>query len=218
MDYAIARRRMVDQQLKPRGIHDPEVLRAMRTVPRHRFVAEALEAQAYSDYPLPIGMKQTISQPFIVALMTQELQPQAMQRVLEVGTGSGYQAAVLAEIVAKVYTLERIAELAQQARRTLDDLGYSNVFCRVADGTLGWEEQAPFDGILVTAAAPDVPAMYQKQLTIGGRLLVPVGDRYSQALVRITREGEHDFRREEVCGCRFVPLLGAYGWPEDEEI
>lgn len=212
--YAAARDRMVRVQLEARGIRDPRVLAAMRKVPRHLFVEEALVGQAYGDYPLPIGEQQTISQPYIVALMTEALELTGTEKVLEIGTGSGYQAAVLAECAAWVYSIERLASLAARARRILKSLGYRNIKIKVGDGTRGWPEEAPFDGIIVTAAAPAIPQPLLNQLARGGRLVIPVGDRYSQTLmvVRQTPEGlKYDYRG----GCRFVKLIGDYGWPEN---
>ena len=214
MNFAIARRLMVERQVKGRGVSDPLVLDAMLQVPRHLFVEEALQGQAYGDFPLPIGGKQTISQPYMVGLMTEALRLQGGESVLEVGTGSGYQTAVLARIAGKVYTLERLPELARRARRVLDCLGCSNVNLRVTDGTFGWEENGPFDAILVTAGAPAVPDVYLQQLAIGGRLVIPVGSRGSQVLVRVTRRGEKEFDEERLVDCRFVPLIGRYGWGE----
>ncbi len=214
MDYSIARRRMIAKHIIARGIKDETVIKAMELVPRHLFVEEALQAQAYSDYPLPIGEKQTISQPFIVAAMTAALQLQTSDRVLEIGTGSGYQAAVLAKLAAHVYSVERIAVLARRARRVLDSINYSNVSIQVSDGSCGWSEQAPFDAIIVTAGAPAVPPIYKEQLAIGGRLVIPVGDGTTQVLKRIVRTAEQTFSEEDVLGCRFVPLIGKYGWKE----
>lgn len=216
MDYAIARRQMIERQVKGRGISDPLVLAAMQKVPRHLFVEEALRSQAYSDFPLPIGEKQTISQPYMVGLMTAALGLKGGERVLEIGTGSGYQAAVLAQIAGRVYSLERIPELARQARRVLDGVGCGNVQVRVADGTLGWPDEAPFDGIIVTAGAPFVPDEYRQQLAVSGRLIIPVGSLGSQDLRRIVRTGEETFSEETLVGCRFVPLIGAHGWSREE--
>lgn len=215
MNFAIARRLMVERQVKGRGVSDPLVLAAMLQVPRHLFVEEALQGQAYGDFPLPIGAKQTISQPYMVGLMTEALRLHGGEKVLEVGTGSGYQAAVLARIAGRVYTLERIPELARRARRVLDGQGASNVNLRVTDGTFGWEEEAPFDAILVTAGAPAIPELYRRQLAVGGRLVIPVGSRGSQTLVRLTRRGEDQFEEERLTECRFVPLVGRHGWEED---
>jgi protein-L-isoaspartate(D-aspartate) O-methyltransferase len=214
-NYAQARNDMVNSQLITRGIRNPRVLAAIRRVPRHRFIPSHLWDQAYNDYPLPIGEDQTISQPYIVALMTEILEPREADRVLEIGAGSGYQAAILAELVAQVFTMDRVGPLADRAQEALRSLGYGNIKVRLGDGTLGWPEKAPFDGIIVTAAAPQVPRPLTEQLALNGRLVVPVGDRYSQTLtlVRKTKEG---LKFEYHGGCRFVPLIGKYGWPEEE--
>lgn len=215
IDFAISRRRMVEEQVRGRGVTDPRVIEAMLKVPRHLFVPEALSSQAYNDFPLPIGERQTISQPYMVGVMSEALQLRGDEKVLEIGTGSGYQAAVLALLARQVFSLERIPELARQARRTLDNCGFARVNIRVTDGTYGWENEAPFDGIVVTAGAPAIPRPYLEQLTLGGRLVIPVGDRISQILVRVTRRGEQDFREERLFGCRFVPLVGNHGWREE---
>jgi protein-L-isoaspartate(D-aspartate) O-methyltransferase len=215
MDFTTARNRMVDSQLVSRGIKDAKVLLAMRKVPRHRFVEEALISQAYGDHPLPIGEKQTISQPYIVALMTEALELKGTERVLEIGTGSGYQTAILAELAEKVYSVERIYPLSVKARRLLDELGYLNVVLKVGDGTLGWKEEAPFDAVIVTAGSPDVPQPLVDQLAVGGRLVIPVGDRYSQSLVRVARTKE-GIKKSDLGGCRFVNLVGQHGWQEVE--
>jgi protein-L-isoaspartate(D-aspartate) O-methyltransferase len=194
-----------------RGVKDENVLAAMRTIPRHLFVEQAFEDQAYSDYPLPIGQKQTISQPFMVGFMTAALELKKNEKVLEVGTGSGYQAAILSLLVDRVYTVERIADLARKARRLFDQLRLVNVNLRVTDGTFGWEEQSPFDAIMVTAGAPEIPANYLEQLADGGRMVIPVGDRDSQSLKKVTRTGA-DFVTETLLDCRFVPLIGKKGW------
>ena len=213
MEYATARNRMVESQLISRGIKDPRVLDAMRKVPRHRFVEEALVSQAYNDHPLPIGEKQTISQPYMVALMTEALELQGQERVLEIGTGSGYQTAILAELAEKIYSIERIRTLSVKAQRILDDLGYFNVVLKVGDGSLGLKEEAPFDAIIVTAGSPEVPQPLVDQLAMGGRLVVPVGDRYTQSLMKITRVKE-GITKTDLGGCRFVSLLGTHGWKE----
>ena len=213
MEYATARNRMVENQLISRGIKDPRVLDAMRKVPRHRFVEEALVSQAYNDHPLPIGEKQTISQPYMVALMTEALELQGGERVLEIGTGSGYQTAILAELAEKIYSIERIRTLSVKAQRILDDLGYFNVVLKVGDGTMGLKEEEPFDGIIVTAGSPDVPQPLVDQLAMGGRLVVPVGDRYTQALMKMVRVKE-GITKTDLGGCRFVNLLGTHGWKE----
>ncbi len=211
--YTAMRHRMVDTQIAARGVRDPRVLAAMKKVPRHRFIPSPLWDQAYSDYPLPIGEDQTISQPYIVALMTEILELKDTDRVLEIGTGSGYQAAILAELAAQVCTIDRVASLLAQAERLLDSLGYTNIKTRVGDGTLGWPEEMPFEAIIVTAGAPQVPRPLTEQLSLGGRLVIPVGDQWSQTLtcVRKTTEG---LKLEYHGGCRFVRLIGAYGWEE----
>jgi protein-L-isoaspartate(D-aspartate) O-methyltransferase len=209
-----ARERMVAEQLSRRNITDPGVLKAMRTIPRHRFVPPDLDRLAYSDAPLPIGHRQTISQPYIVAFMTQLLGLRGDETVLEIGTGSGYQAAVLSAVAGRVISLERIAELAEGARRVLADLGLDNVEVHVADGSAGWPEAAPFQGILVAAAAPKVPPPLLDQLAEGGRLVVPVGGSEGQVLERWTRrEGALECVRESAVS--FVPLVGAHGWRSD---
>ncbi|MCL4503524.1 MAG: protein-L-isoaspartate(D-aspartate) O-methyltransferase [Deltaproteobacteria bacterium] len=215
--YAALRERMVDQQIEARGVADLRVLAAMRKVPRHLFIPSHLWDQAYNDYPLPIGENQTISQPYIVALMTELLEITETDRVLEVGTGSGYQAAILAELAAEVFSIDRVGGLADQARQVLDSLGYTNIKIRVGDGTLGWPEEMPFDAIIVTAGAPKVPRPLTEQLALGGRLVIPVGDVWSQTLtcVRKTREG---LKFEYHGGCRFVRLIGKYGWGGDREV
>lgn len=212
-DYELARRRMVEDQLVARGIRDREVLRAMGRVPRHRFVEEALRARAYGDHPLPIGHGQTISQPYMVALMTEALGLTGDERVLEIGTGSGYQTAVLAEIAERVLSIERVAPLARRARALLEELGYHGVAVRHGDGTLGWPEHAPYDAVIVTAGAPRAPRRLIEQLVEGGRLVVPVGDRSVQRLLRVTRAGEGTLE-EDLGGCVFVPLRGSDGWEE----
>lgn len=213
-DFTIARRRMVAEQVVARGITDSRVIDAMLKVPRHKFVEEALEGKAYQDAPLPIGEKQTISQPYMVAVMSEALNLKGFETVLEVGTGSGYQAAVLALLADRVFSLERIPALARRARKILDECGFSKVNIRLADGTHGWQDMAPFDAIVVTAGAPEVPQDYLDQLTVGGRLVIPVGDRDSQVLMRIKRTGEREYEEERLLGCRFVPLIGNHGWNE----
>jgi len=212
-DFQKARERMVKEQLIPRGITDPEVLRAMGRVPRHLFIEEALWGEAYNDYPLPIGEHQTISQPYIVALMTQALGLTGKENILEIGTGSGYQTAVLAEICKKVYSIERVRPLVIKARKILDQLHYHNVLLKVFDGTHGWPEESPFDGIIVTAAAPRVPEPYIQQLALHGRLVIPVGDRFSQNLLRISKTPRGTIE-EDLGGVRFVSLIGDHGWQE----
>lgn len=214
--YRKQRARMVETQIKARGITDARVLAAMETVPRHLFVDKGLIDQAYSDNPLPIGERQTISQPYIVALMTQGLELKKRDRVLEIGTGSGYQAAILAQLVDYVFSIERIALLASRARRILDQLNYYNVAIRVGDGSYGWKEEAPFDAIITTAAAPEVPKYLIGQLAVGGRLIVPAGGRDVQTLYKLTRLSENidDIKKEYLGDCRFVSLIGESGWKE----
>ncbi len=211
INFQKQRDRMVQTQLAARGIHDARVLEAMGKVPRHVFVEEAMRDQAYSDYPLPIGEKQTISQPYIVALMTEALELKGHEKVLELGTGSGYQAAILAELADRVFSIERIPSLAHRANQILQKLGYKNVIIRVTDGTLGWPEEAPFDGILVTAGAPRIPQPLVDQLAMGGRLVIPVGDRLSQDLILVERTAE-GIRKSSLGGVRFVDLVGKWGW------
>jgi len=205
---------MVSSQLESRGIRDERVLNAMAKIPRHLFVDEWLRDRAYSDKPLPIGDRQTISQPYIVALMTEALELRGHEKVLEIGTGSGYQATVLAELADRVCSIERIASIASRARTLIESLDYFNVLIWVGDGTYGWREEAPFDAIIVTAGAPDVPNAYKEQLAVGGRLVIPVGDRHSQMLLKYTRLSEDidDMKEEDLGGCRFVDLIGNHGW------
>lgn len=206
---------MVETQLVKRGIRDARVLDAMRKVPRHLFVGMTYERLAYEDMPLPIGEGQTISQPYMVALMTEALQLNGGERVLEIGTGSGYAAAVLAEIAAGVYTIERIEPLADQARQTLEDLGYTNIRVICADGTLGWPAAAPYEGIVVTAGGPHVPSSLTEQLRVGGRLVIPVEHRGGfQELIRVTRHSEDHYQRDSLGHVRFVPLIGEQGWDQ----
>ncbi len=202
---------MVTHQLMKRGIRDEAVLKAMREVPRHRFVPARYRSIAYDDMPLPIGHDQTISQPLMVAMMTEALRLQGDERVLEIGTGSGYQAAILARLAKVVFTIERIAELAAQARATLATLGITNVHVLVADGTVGLPEHAPYDAIVVTAGAPHVPLPLADQLRIDGRLVIPVGGRLEQTLVRVTKTS-NGLQTEHLGECRFVPLIGEQGW------
>jgi protein-L-isoaspartate(D-aspartate) O-methyltransferase len=204
---------MVQEQLVARGIKDPRVLRAMGKVPRHLFVEAALADRAYDDGPLPIGKKQTISQPYMVALMTEALELRGVEKVLEIGTGSGYQTAILAELARRVFSIEKIGPLALRARAILDELGYANVAIQVSDGTLGWSEQAPFDAILVTAGSPDLPQPLVEQLSMGGRLVIPLGDEESQMLKRV-RCTDSGLQEEELGECRFVKLWGKYGWAD----
>ncbi len=205
------RNRMVDEQIVTRGVTDARVLAALRKVPRHAFLPEAIRGMAYSDNALPLGEGQTMSQPYMVAIMSELLALTGSERVLEIGTGSGYQAAVLAELCEKVYTVERIKVLADRARENLDRLGYRTVAIKVYDGTYGWKEQAPFDAIMVTAGSPDIPAPLVEQLTEGGRMVIPVGDRYGQILTKIVRTGGTTVTERSI-PCVFVPLIGNHGW------
>jgi protein-L-isoaspartate(D-aspartate) O-methyltransferase len=208
------RMRMVETQIKARGISDLHVLKAMGAIPRHLFVDEGLEEQAYNDNPLPIGEHQTISQPYIVALMTEALELKGRERVLEIGTGSGYQTAVLACLADRVFSVERVASLAANARKILDKLNFYNVAIRVGDGSYGWREEAPFDAVITTAAVPAIPQYLTEQLVPGGRMVVPVGDRDVQTLYKITRslENPQEIKKEDLGGCRFVSLIGESGW------
>jgi len=204
---------MVETQLVARDIMDERVLEAMRKVPRHQFVDEALQDQSYSDHPLPIGEKQTISQPFVVALMTESLKLKGGEKVLEIGTGSGYQTAVLCELAGRVFSVERYPGLAYRANQVLQKLGYTNMIIRVGDGSMGWADDAPFDGIIVTAGTPQIPQPLMDQLTVGGRLVIPVGDRFGQDLILVERTPE-SFNRINLGGVRFVDLVGKWGWKE----
>ena len=211
-DFEVMRKMMVEEQLIPRGIADKRVLDAFRKVPRHKFVPEELWQNAYNDYPLPIGEGQTISQPYMVALMTQVLNLTGEEKILEVGTGSGYQAGILAELVQGVYSIERFQKLADVASDVFKRLGYKNIKIRVGDGTLGWEEQAPYDGIIVTAGAPGIPESLLKQLKEAGRMIIPIGsDGFGQILTLVEKIGK-TIRTSEICGCMFVPLIGKEGW------
>ena len=212
--YKKPRMKMVETQIKDRGISDIRVLRAMETIPRHLFVDEGLIEQAYYDSPLPIEEHQTISQPYIVALMTQALELKGRERVLEIGTGSGYQTAVLAYLADRVFSVERIASLATNARRILDKLNIFNVAIRVGDGSYGWREEAPFDAIITTAAVPEIPQYLLEQLAAGGRMVVPSGVRDVQTLYKLTRsiENPQEIIQEDLGGCRFVSLIGESGW------
>lgn len=213
MDYAVARQRMVAEQLVRRGITHQGVLYAMAKVHRHLFVEEAFWARAYGDYSLPIGEKQTISQPFMVALMAELLELKKDQRVLEVGTGSGYQTAILAELGAKVYSIERNRKLASRARYRLESLGYHHTWIRVGDGSIGWKDKAPFDAIIVSAGAPSIPQCLTEQLGDGGRLVLPVGQPWIQALKKGTKRGTAVYWTD-LGNCNFVKLIGEQGWDE----
>ena len=207
------RRDMVETQIAARGISDPLVLKAMGQVPRHLFVSEALVDSAYGDFPLPIGEGQTISQPYIIAEMTQSLGLTGSERVLEIGTGSGYQAAILSRIVYKVYTIERNHTLYLQTRRLFDRLKYHNIVTRYSDGTQGWKAESPFDAIIVTAGGNQIPAPLVDQLDIGGRLVIPVGGLHTQELIRLEKT-KTGIQTTNLGGCRFVKLIGEHGWQD----
>jgi len=212
IDYQAERIRMVRQQLADRDITDERVLEAFRRVPRHSFVTPDARHQAYEDHPIAIGNDQTISQPYMVAIMTQCLAIGGWENVLEIGTGSGYQTAILAEITQTVYTIERFKGLSQGAGKALTDLGYTNIIYGVGDGTLGWLDHSPFDRIIVTAGAPSVPEPLRNQLADGGLLVIPVGPAESQKLMVVSRDGD-SFEENEICSCKFVKLIGQEGWP-----
>jgi len=209
--YYIARKRMIDEQIRSRGVKSERVIKVMGQIPRHMFVPDALHNQAYNDYPLNIGEGQTISQPLIVAMMTELMELTGKERVLEIGTGSGYQAAVLAELCKHLYTIERIRPLANRARKILYKIGITNFTLKIGDGTLGWPDEAPFDRIIVTAGAPRVPEEYIKQLADGGKIVIPVGDEVTQQLVVGTKQGD-EIIKKVTTGCRFVKLVGKKGW------
>ncbi len=211
MDFESLREHMVRTQLITRGIRDERVLSAIRKVPRHLFVDQSMQSRAYDDMALSIGDGQTISQPFMVAIMTELLELKGEEKVLEIGTGSGYQAAVLAELAREVYTVERIVQLAGRAEERFRALGYQNIRVKVDDGTLGWTEASPFDRIIVTAGAPKIPDPLKGQLADGGILLAPVGDRFSQQLLKITKK-DAKIKEEYHTPCVFVPLIGRHGW------
>ncbi|MBN2467000.1 MAG: protein-L-isoaspartate(D-aspartate) O-methyltransferase [Deltaproteobacteria bacterium] len=214
MTWNEKRQHMVDSQLVKRGIKDNRVIQSMRKVPRHDFVPDPLRKCAYDDCPLSIGKGQTISQPYMVAFMTECLRLRGDERVLEIGTGSGYQTAILAELAEEVYTIERIPELSERAQGLLDEAGYGNIFFKVGDGTYGWPERGPFEGIIVTAGAPNISSVLGEQLNEEGRMVVPVGTRHSQSLYRITkRKGQ--LMEENLILCIFVPLIGEYAWEEN---
>lgn len=215
--YRIPRQRMIERLRDHYGIQDERVLEAMRAIPRHFFVPEALQGRAYGDHALPIAANQTISQPFIVARMSELLEVDDRSRVLEIGAGSGYQTAVLARLVAQVFAIERIAELAREAQSRIRQLGIYNATVKCFDGTLGWSAHAPYDAILVAAGGPEVPEPLMSQLQAGGRLVIPVGDsRESQRLVRVIKT-EKGYEREDHGPCAFVPLIGHYGWSQESK-
>jgi protein-L-isoaspartate(D-aspartate) O-methyltransferase len=213
--FYMARRKMVDVQISARGIHDTRVLQAFLGVPRHLFIPRDLQPEAYEDHPLPIGFNQTISQPYIVALMTSLLRLEGNEKILEIGTGSGYQAAILSRLACSVHSVERITELAVSAKKCLEELDYKNVFIHVGDGSLGWPAEAPYDCILVTAGSPHVPEDLLDQLKIGGRLVIPVGERWRQMLEVWTKQNGK-IEKEEILPVIFVPLKGKQGWQDSD--
>jgi len=213
-DWELDRLRMVEGQLKGRGISDERVLQAMGKVPRHKFLPQDCQGAAYSDGPLPIGEGQTVSQPYMVGIMTQCLELRGEEKVLEIGTGSGYQSAVLMELARELYTIERIPSLAERAKNVLSELSYDRFHARVADGTKGWPEEAPFDGIIVTAGAPVIPETLINQLSEGGRMVIPVGSRFSQRLYKSIKKAGKIIQEEDTM-CVFVPLIGEYGWDKE---
>jgi len=216
LDYTRAREKMVQEQIVDRGIRDPRVIEAMRKIPRHFFVPDALLGRAYGDTALPIGDSQTITQPFMVAFMSEALGLGGKERVLEVGTGSGYQAAVLACLAERVYSVERIPSLLERARKTLDRVNCLNVVTKLSDGSYGWQEEAPFNAILITAGAPSLPQPLMDQLKTGGIMVIPVGERNSQRLIRV-RKNSRGFSQEELLECNFVSLVGEFGWAKREK-
>ena len=211
--YAGQRRKMVEEQLVERGVKNLSVLEAMSRVPRHLFAQDSLQHRAYGDTPLPIGENQTISQPYIVGAMTEALALKGEERVLEIGTGSGYQTAIIAELCRQVFTIERLNNLSRKAQNILESLNYMNIVFKMFDGTYGWPDQAPFDAILITASAPEIPDSLVKQLGDGGRLVAPICEADKQKLVVLTKKGDRVSRRDLV-NCKFVPLIGKYGWPQ----
>lgn len=217
-EYSLPRERMVELLREKYKIADENVLSAMRKIPRHTFVPQALQTQAYRDNALPIAARQTISQPFIVARMTELLELSNSKKVLEIGAGSGYQTAVLAELAERVYAIERVPQLVAEAGERLTKLGYQNINLICADGTTGWQQYAPYDGILVAAGSPEIPLPLLNQLKIGGKLVIPIGnDQKSQNLIRVTRRAAGDFIEENFGACVFVPLIGEHGWQNRHE-
>lgn len=211
MNYEILRKRMVEEQLMPRGIKDQKVLDIFSKVERHKFIPEDLRTSAYADFPVPIGEGQTISQPYIVALMTECLGLTGEEKVLEIGTGSGYQTAILAELAKEVYSIERFPALVKKAQNLLNELGFANIKIRCADGTLGWPEAAPFDRIIITAASPRIPLPLSEQLKENGKMVLPLGETFSQVLTQVEKK-DNKLQSIQVCACVFVPLVGKYGW------
>jgi len=213
MDYAVLRKRMVEEQLIPRGINDQRVLSVFGKIERHKFMPKDLVSNAYADFPVPIGEGQTISQPYIVALMTECLSLTGQEKVLEIGTGSGYQTAILAELSKEVYSIERFENLAKNAEGILNELGYANIKIKVGDGTLGWPEAAPFDRIIITAASARIPLPLSEQLKDNGKLIMPLGESFSQVLTLFEKK-ENRLESTQICGCIFVPLVGKYGYKQ----
>ena len=216
MDYEILRKRMVEEQLIPRGIKDQKVLDAFYKIERHKFIPEDLRNSAYADFPVPIGEGQTISQPYIVALMTEYLGLTGKEKVMEIGTGSGYQTAILSELAGEIYSVERFEVLAGRAQTILNELGYKNIKVKAGDGTLGWEEAAPFDRIIITAASPKIPLPLIEQLADNGKLILPLGESFSQVLTLLEKK-EGKLKSVDVCGCVFVPLVGKHGWSNKKD-
>ena len=213
--YAGQRRKMVEEQILGRGIKDLSVMEVLSRVPRHLFVNSSLQHRAYGDCPLPIGENQTISQPYIVALMTQALDLKGEERVLEIGTGSGYQTAILAELAAQIFTIERVKPLVKKTKELLEGLKYKNIVFKTFDGTYGWRDQSPFDAILISAATPSIPKSLIEQLADKGRLVAPVGERESQDLIVLNKNGNRVVERK-IGSCKFVPLIGKFAWSEEE--
>jgi len=213
--YAGQRRKMIEEQLLGRGIKDLSVMEVLSRIPRHLFVNSSLRHRAYGDFPLPIGDNQTISQPYIVGLMTEVLKLKENERVLEIGTGSGYQTAVLAELASQVFTIERVSRLVQKTKELLEGLRYKNIVFKTFDGTYGWRDQSPFNAILISAATPSIPKALIEQLADKGRLVAPVGERESQDLVVLNKNGNHVISRK-IGSCKFVPLIGKFAWSEEE--
>ncbi len=217
MDYAALRMKMVREQLLSRGIRDKRVLAAFEKVERHKFIPDSMLPDAYADFPLPIGENQTISQPYMVALMTENLCLNGKEKILEIGTGSGYQTAILAELAKEVCTIERLEHLSKKAQTTLEKIGYDSIKYKVGDGTLGWPEEAPFDRVIITAASPQIPLPLTEQLKENGRMVIPLGETLGQVLTLVEKK-ENKLEAIRVCGCVFVPLIGKYGYKEKEKI
>jgi len=214
MDFAVLRKRMVEEQIIPRGVKNPRVLEAFYKVERHKFIPQDSRESAYADFPVPIGEGQTISQPYIVALMTECLGLTGKEKVLEIGTGSGYQTAILAELAKEVYSIERFVSLAKKAEAVLQEAGYVNIKIKVDDGTLGWPEFSPFDRIIITAASPGIPLPLTEQLNESGKLILPLGENFSQVLT-VAEKKKGKLESIQVCGCVFVPLVGKFGWRKE---